>query len=399
MLNLCELNGYLYQHLDREAKKKEMVRNYGSYLMHSENNSAKPNIAEQANSWLAHFAEMINDEKSELNKSAESAKAVAEVMIPECSKILRKVNAQKAGKELAKKLVDARKNLEDIYQAAMAHSAIEKQEHIEHGEKWRKHKYIDIRNGRYIYPDDLKKSGESNTYIKNLAKKNQEAFDARDAYQANPNKENFKNWNQSLKDFDKTKKSMALMADVTKQEKANKEAKEKQQQENYRKNKEAAAHEGDRYSKENIQKQQEANTKAANEYQNEKQKAVGGSRDVSISAQEKAKKDSEYNSKLKSLIPELLKEVDEEREKYSQYKATDSGWEAAHSYYLKRYNEIAKKLDQLHYDIYGTWLSYDPREDLQKYEDQRKSAKHSAFSISDDEMSAFLAKRGKSITT
>ncbi len=39
---------------------------------------------------------------------------------------------------------------------------------LEHGE-WKKHKYIRIENGRYIYPEDLKKSGAAGQDVANMA--------------------------------------------------------------------------------------------------------------------------------------------------------------------------------------------------------------------------------------
>lgn len=360
MLNLCELNGYLYQHLDREAKKKEMVRNYGSYLMHSENNSAKPNITEQANSWLAHFAEMINDEKSELNKSAESAKVAAETMIPECSKILRKVNAQKAGKDLAQKLAAARKSLEDIRQAAVAHSAMEEQEHVEHGEKWRKHKYIDIRNGRYIYPEDLKKDlakNGSKTVQKKLNTLNNAQQTASnvaklsgntDAAKANAN--NMYGVNDAKKDLAQTIKAENLMRNVTKAEKENKEATRK-------------ATLDDVMKSEAIQNYAKA---IAEFYMNGLIKWNGdeNSADFDLTS-----KDMSKYGKLEDLANKA--------EEYAKAAGAKSNGAID-------WPEIRKELEE-------NLL----RKEINKY----MPVKHSAFEISNEEMEAFLAKRGKSITT
>ena len=367
MLNLCELNGYLYQHLDREAKKKEMVRNYGSYLMHSENNSAKPDIAEQANSWLAHFAEMINDEKSELNKSAESAKAVAEVMIPECSKILRKVNAQKVGKELAKKLVDARKSLEDIYQAAIAHSAMEKQEHIEHGEKWRKHKYIDIRNGRYIYPDDLNKelAKKGRTTIqkklnnlnnaKETADRVAKLTGNTDAAKANAN--NMYGVTDAKKDLAQTIKAENLMRNVTKAEKENKAA-----------NKEATR----KATLDDVMKSEpmQAYAKKLAEYAD---KGI-----IKWNGDDKSA-DFDFRDGIDDKSPEYqeLLELANKAEDYA--KAAGEKSNGATDWF-----DIRKEMEE-------NLL----RPEIEKH----RSVKHSAFEISGEEMEAFLAKRGKSITT
>lgn len=53
----------------------------------------------------------------------------------------------------------------DGYQAAIR---AYKEAHLEHGE-WKKHKYIRIENGRYIYPEDLKKSGAAGQDVANMA--------------------------------------------------------------------------------------------------------------------------------------------------------------------------------------------------------------------------------------
>ena len=239
MLNICEMNEYLYRHLDRENKKKDMVNNYGSYLRHSNEGASSQSITEQANAWLAHFNDMINDDKSELNKSSDSAKAAAEALIPECSKILRKVNAQNAGKDLAKKLVDARKSLEDIREAAIAHSAmLKEQESLQHGEKWRKHKYIAIENGRYIYPEDLNKElakKGSTTVQKKLNTLNNAKETANNVAKLTGNTDTAKSVannmygvNDAKKDLAQTIKAENLMRDVVKTEKNNKVNKREQ---------------------------------------------------------------------------------------------------------------------------------------------------------------------------
>lgn len=373
MLNLCELNGYLYQHLDREAKKKEMVRNYGSYLMHSKDNSAKPNITEQANSWLAHFAEMINDEKSDLNKSAASAKIAAEAMIPECSKILRKVNAQKAGKDLAQKLAAARKSLEDIRQAAVAHSAMEEQEHVEHGIKWKKHKYIDIRNGRYIYPEDYKRTREGKVVLgdsydlmrpetqgvsKNVANKfnnlRKETKRINDLQNIGLSKESaWKNYGylheDAKKELDNAVKAEKLKKDAKAAETATKATRETVL--------------SDIMKSEAIQNYAKA---IAEFYVNGLIKWNGdeNSADFDITS-----KDMSKYGKLQDLANKA--------EEYAKAAGAKSNGAID-------WPEIRKELEE-------NLL----RKEINKY----MPIKHSAFEISNEEMEAFLAKRGKSITT
>ena len=158
MLDINEYNKLLYRQLDKEVKKKEMMTDYGRYLQHSKNTGSESSVELQAASWLANFRGLTTS--NGFLKTPQGMKEICEGLIPQASKLLRKANKKGAPEETKAELRNARKFLEDCLadaNAALQHSD-EDPEHLEHGEKWRKHKYIRIENGRYIYPEDLKKS-------------------------------------------------------------------------------------------------------------------------------------------------------------------------------------------------------------------------------------------------
>ena len=64
---------------------------------------------------------------------------------------------------------------EEEYRAAIAEY---KSNRLEHGGEWKKHKYIRIENGRYIYPEDLNKDKESYAVKKADAANNRAHFNA-----------------------------------------------------------------------------------------------------------------------------------------------------------------------------------------------------------------------------
>ena len=162
MLNINEYNKLLYQNLDKETKKKEMMSNYGNYIQHSKGGS-ESGIELQAATWLANYNGIIRGER--FTQTPQGMKQICEGLIPQASKLLRKANKKGAPEETKAELRNARKFLEDCLadaNAALQHS--DEEGHIEHGQKWRKHKYVRIENGRYIYPEDLRKEvGSTNT--------------------------------------------------------------------------------------------------------------------------------------------------------------------------------------------------------------------------------------------
>lgn len=158
MLDINEYNKLLYRQLDKEVKKKEMMTDYGRYLQHSKNTGSESNVELQAASWLANFRGLTTS--NGFLKTPQGMKEICEGLIPQASKLLRKANKKGAPEETKAELRNARKFLEDCLadaNAALQHSD-EDPEHLEHGGKWRHHDYIDIKNGRYIYAKDLKKS-------------------------------------------------------------------------------------------------------------------------------------------------------------------------------------------------------------------------------------------------
>lgn len=158
MLDINEYNKLLYKQLDRKAEEKSMISDYGRYLQHSKSKEAESGIELQAASWLANFRGLTTS--NGFLKTPQGMKEICEGLIPQASKLLRKANKKGAPEATKAELRNARKFLEDCLadaNAALQHSD-EDPEHLEHGGKWRHHDYIDIKNGRYIYAKDLKKS-------------------------------------------------------------------------------------------------------------------------------------------------------------------------------------------------------------------------------------------------
>lgn len=158
MLDINEYNKLLYRQLDRKAEEKSMISDYGRYLQHSKSKETESGIELQAATWLANFRGLTTS--NGFLKTPQGMKEICEGLIPQASKLLRKANKKGAPEETKAELRNARKFLEDCLadaNAALEHSD-EDPNHLIHGEKWRKHKYIRIENGRYIYPEDLKKS-------------------------------------------------------------------------------------------------------------------------------------------------------------------------------------------------------------------------------------------------
>lgn len=158
MLDINEYNKLLYKQLDRKAEEKSMISDYGSYLQHSKSKETESGIELQAATWLANFRGLTTS--NGFLKTPQGMKEICEGLIPQASKLLRKANKKGAPEETKAELRNARKFLEDCLadaNAALEHSDKDPN-YLTHGEKWRKHKYIRIENGRYIYPEDLKKS-------------------------------------------------------------------------------------------------------------------------------------------------------------------------------------------------------------------------------------------------
>lgn len=154
MLDINEYNKLLYKQLDRKAEEKSIISDYGNYLRHSKSKETESGIELQAATWLANFRGLTTS--NGFLKTPQGMKEICEGLIPQASKLLRKANKKGAPEETKAELRNARKFLEDCLadaNAALQHSD-EDPNHLTHGEKWRKHKYIAIENGRYIYPED-----------------------------------------------------------------------------------------------------------------------------------------------------------------------------------------------------------------------------------------------------
>lgn len=132
MLDILEFNASLYSALEKNRNKKVAGLNRDDFLAHSSDG-----IAAEISQWLADYSDAIQEDGF--------GKKQAEPMLIHSAQLLRRGNAAKVSSELLGKLREARMTLSNIYEG--------RNEHLEHGQKWRKHKYIaiDPNTGRYIY--------------------------------------------------------------------------------------------------------------------------------------------------------------------------------------------------------------------------------------------------------
>lgn len=132
MLDILEFNSRLYSALEKKRNKKVSGLNREDFLAHSSDG-----IAAEISEWLNSYNSAIQEDGF--------GKKEAEPMLIHSAQLLRRGNAAKVSSELLSKLREARTTLSNIYEG--------REEHLEHGQKWRKHKYIaiDPRTGRYIY--------------------------------------------------------------------------------------------------------------------------------------------------------------------------------------------------------------------------------------------------------
>ena len=505
MLNLNEYNESLYKALDKKNRKKNMVENYGQFLMNAKKTSGVTNLPDKT--WLtdevrgaiSEAYKVLNKKSMRVNGSNDPS-AIYDACRGEISvlaKLIRKANAGGLDSSYITQLNNYRNELESRAEEARSAMSRENQsskvarhseeagEALEHGEKWRKRKYLRIENGRYIHPEDLEKMGKQNTYLNNMAKKEKAAGDAQKAFQNNPTKENYGNWNIALKERKQTKDAMKLQADVKKAENEEKKAKQdaaakaradqnaraydnnkaasdaqklaiqstgpvaqkkidEAKTANYLNNKKAAEaqaianqnnstigkkkmasglksnYENNKAAAEAMAEREAnknkpdpvADAKAVYEYQNEKRKAVGGSRDVSMSAQDKAKKDSEYKKSVNDILSKLSLQMDR------LYNSNHPKGSIDNKEYLSAYDEASRKIEDIYKNIYGSDLPVSAGQETQRLldnwrnnqeaimNDAKKKVKnmkkdyeviaagklrHSSFSISDEEMEAFLA--------
>ena len=195
MLNLNEYNESLYKALDKKNRKKNMVENYGQFLMHAKKTSGVTNLPDKT--WLtdeirgavSEAYKVLNKKSMQVNGSNDPS-VIYDACRGEISvlaKLIRKANAGGLDSSYITQLNNYRNELESRAEEArsamsrenqgskVARHSEEASEALEHGEKWRKHKYVRIENGRYIYPEDLKKelgnSGWMNGNNKNVQKK------------------------------------------------------------------------------------------------------------------------------------------------------------------------------------------------------------------------------------
>lgn len=509
MLNLNEYNESLYKALDKKNRKKNMVENYGKFLMHAKKTSGVTNLPDKT--WLidevrgaiSEAYKVLNKKSMQVNESNDPT-AIYDACRGEISvlaKLIRKANAGGLDSSYITQLNNYRNELEsraeearsamsrDNQSSKVARHSEEAGEALEHGEKWRKHKYIRIENGRYIYPEDLEKMGKQNTYLNNMAKKEKAAADAQKAFQNNPTKENYGNWNIALKERKQTKDAMKLQADVKKAENAEKAARDaqqkanyeknkaaaeamsqnnqknstvaknqqqsnyeknkkaaeamaqkqqanstvvkNQQQSNYEKNKAAASHEGDRYSEESLRKQHAHDYFDAVMYKNKKindeinKQKMEYNLEEAIRKREQAEREGQEANKrnAREMTWEAKQELDTIMQQFGlsgvrdaaeklginkptyeftpgEYKKVAKAMEKDYKETLREFNEITGRMTEKEYLDFTSGENKVERGGKRFYEVERmkkmierykKNLEHSSFSISDEEMEAFLA--------
>lgn len=156
MLNLNEYNESLYKALDKKNRKKNMVENYGQFLMHAKKTSGVTNLPDKT--WLtdevrgaiSEAYKVLNKKSMQVNESNDPS-AIYDACRGEISvlaKLIRKANAGGLDSSYITQLNNYRNELESRAEEARSAMSRENQsskvarhseeagEALEHGEKW-----------------------------------------------------------------------------------------------------------------------------------------------------------------------------------------------------------------------------------------------------------------------